>query len=307
MRVYYMHANPGPSYLHLASDLIEQKPVHTGEWQAMDTRASSMHQTHELEDVSLVWEQVPNDPSDAIPAVDTAWAREHFAERVSGLPLNPAPSHVRWPYAVRGNADHIDADSVFDHTYPERFWPKRAGLDASMFREDHREGVLKNGEHRGIRFHYGDLNDVVSLLLRNPLTRQAYLPIWFPEDTGAGFANDPDLAKFGHGELNRVPCTLGYHFMQRGSHLSMRYYIRSVDFYRHLSNDVYFAVALMRWVCAEIKRRTERAPMQLLVKPGKLVMHIANLHAFTGDKRNILNRIKLVSDYDQDDFIGGAV
>jgi len=301
MHVYYMAIdNPRPSYLHLASDLLEQKPVHTGEWQAMDTRASSMHETYELEDVSLVWDQVPDDPSGAIPAVDTAWAREHFAERVSGLPLNPSPSHLRWPYAVRGNADHIDQNSVFDHTYPERFWPKHAGWPIGENRV--RSGMM------GIRFHYGDLNDVVSLLLRNPLTRQAYLPIWFPEDTGAGFANDPELAKFGHGELNRVPCTLGYHFMQRGGYLSMRYYIRSVDFYRHLSNDVYFAVALMRWVCAELKRRTERAPIQLGIRPGKLVMHIANLHAFTGDKRNILNRIKLVSDYDQDDdFIGGVV
>src|SRR5688500_19446591 len=32
----------------------------------------------------------------------------------------------------------------------------------------------------GIRHNYGDLNDVVDMLKRNPATRQAYLPVWFP-------------------------------------------------------------------------------------------------------------------------------
>jgi len=312
VKVYHFSENnPRPAYLMLASDLLDTKPIHTGEWQAMDTSASPMHQTYELEDVSMVWEQIPDDPSHILPAVDTAWAREHFAERVSGIPLNPAPSHERWPYAVRGNADHIDGQ-VFDHTYPERIWPKHAGHDHSDIGDWWTDGGKALEDHvcggtPGIRFHYGDLNDVVSLLLRNPLTRQAYLPIWFPEDTGAGLATDPEIAKFGGPPTIRVPCTLGYHFMQRGNFLSCRYYIRSCDLYRHLSNDAYFAAALMRWICAELKRRTERGLIQLHIRPGKLVMHIASLHAFTGDKAKIRDRINLVSSYDDDEQWGAAI
>ena len=32
------------------------------------------------------------------------WADEHFDERVGGQPLNPPPSHVRWPFAQKNNA-----------------------------------------------------------------------------------------------------------------------------------------------------------------------------------------------------------
>src|ERR1041384_5480764 len=194
MRVYHFsEKNPIPTYLMLVSDLMDTKPFQTGEWQAMDVSGSALHETHELEDVTLVWDQIPSHALDTIPGIDFNWAREHFGERVSGEPLNPAPSHVRWPYAVRGNEDHT-SDTKFDHTYPERFWPEWAGDGGDR------------PANMGIRFPYGDLRDVVGLLATKPLTRQAYLPVWFPEDTGAT-------------EGQRVPCTLGYHFMQRNNRL----------------------------------------------------------------------------------------
>lgn len=275
--------SPNGSYAYLMSDLIGQPTVHTGEWQAMDTTGSPAHATHELEDVSLVWDRIPSDPSSAFPYIDLAWAREHFAERVSGIPLNPAPSHERWPYAVGGNARHM-TQKVFDHTYPERFWPQFPGhTGRNQGWNDPVTGVpvmsqpTSDGMY-GIRFRYGDLGDVVDLLARNPLTRQAYLPVWFPEDTGAH-----------HGQ--RVPCTLGYHFMQRGGRLSMRYYLRSCDAYRHLSNDVYFAMCLLRWMCAEIVLKTKDNAQPIRMRPGGMVIHISSLHAFAGDKKKIEDRI----------------
>jgi hypothetical protein len=42
--------------------------------------------------------------------------------------------------------------------------------------------------HRGIYFPYGDLNDVVEELLRDPTTRQAILPVFFPETQVIGQA-----------------------------------------------------------------------------------------------------------------------
>jgi thymidylate synthase len=131
----------------------------------------------------------------------------------------------------------------------------------------------------GIRFRYGDLGDLVDLLVRSPLTRQAYLPVWFPEDTGSH-----------HGQ--RVPCTLGYHFMQRGGRLSCRYNIRSCDAYRHLSNDVYFAAALTNWICDEVYGRTMDNEAPVRFRPGALTMHISSLHAFVSDVPKIRARIE---------------
>jgi thymidylate synthase len=277
MRVYHFSENnPKASYLMLMTDLLETTAFHTGEWQAMNTSRSSAHATHELEDVSLVWDQVPSYASVAIPAVDWDWAKEHFNERVAGVPVNPAPSHVRWPYAVRDNADHTTGE-VFDHTYPERFWPKFANEGTT--RPNGRQVFVP---HNGIRFEYGDLDDVVNLLVRAPLTRQAYLPVWFPEDTGAV-------------DGQRVPCTLGYHFMQRRGFLSCRYYIRSCDAYRHLSNDVFMAVALMNWICNAMADRTQDREMKLKVRPGSFAMHIASLHSFVGDHAKLKERLEVVS------------
>jgi hypothetical protein len=289
VKVYHFPKGPGTGqYLMLASDLIEAPVVHTGEWQTIKTEGSPMHATHELEDVSLVWDQMPEDLNTMIPAIDLVWANEHFRERVSGQPLNPAPSHVRWPYAVQGNTMHVDADARFDHTYPERFWPKHAG---------HRYKVPQGPLHKekcrgipGVRFHYGDLSDVVNLLVKSPLTRQAFLPVWFPEDTGAV-------------EGQRVPCTLGYHFMQRGGLLSCRYYLRSCDLYRHMSNDVFFAAMLTKWVTDQVWEHTRDQDQKVSMRPGGLAMHISSLHAFKGDTHKIKDRINQVSMDDDADGV----
>lgn len=177
---------------------------------------------------------------------DLPWADDHFAERVSGAPLNPPPSEAWWPHAASNAA--FKKDGIFSHTYPERFWPRHAGRDDP-------------GNNQGIRFRYGDLNDVVELLRREPLTRQAYLPIFFPEDTGAH-----------HRE--RIPCTLGYHFIRRNGHLHTVYYLRSCDFYRHFRNDLYFAVRLNLWMIEQLWAD---------VLPGTFVIHITSLHLFVND------------------------
>lgn len=296
----------------MAGDLLMQPPIHTGEWQAMDTSASDAHATHELEDVTFTM-YVPRDADQLANAIgpDLPWAEDHFNERVSGIPHNPPPSAVRWPYAFRGNADHTRCPTcgsrqpsmhpavsgggevtsrcpdpfhegqsgAFDHTYPERFWPKLAGKQHMA-----RRGFVPSDEHRGIRFQYGDLSDVVRLLVRSPLTRQAYLPVWFPEDTGAV-------------SRQRVPCTLGYHFMIRDNRLSCRYYIRSCDMRRHFVNDVYFAGRLTQWMCDAFNDMraingeppiTRHMPGELT--PGRLVMHITSLHCFVGDHEAIRER-----------------
>lgn len=198
------------------------------------------------------------------------WADDHFEERVGGFPLNPPPSAKTWPFAQAGHITHVDGDGKFSHTYPERFWPKHAGEGHPPYFcwpevEGESPANCDNGPHRGVRFEYGDLQDVVELLHTDRHTRQAYLPVWFPEDTGAT-------------EGQRVPCSLGYHFMIRQGKLHVTYLIRAVDFFRHFRDDVYMAVRLAQWVRDELVFTHESD-----IAMGNLTMHTMSMHCFQGD------------------------
>lgn len=258
----------------LARKLLDAPLLHRGRWHAQDVSKSPLHATYELEDVTLVL-MLNDDPrllaADLKP--NLPWADLHFEERVGGQPLNPAPSHLKWPWARNNSTHQSGGTQIFSHTYPERMWPKHASVNGH-------EGPLPD-EHLGIRYRYGDLEDVVSLLVRDPLTRQAYLPIWFPEDTGAH-----------HG--GRVPCTLGYHFMLTDNSLSCRYYMRSCDFVRHLVDDVYLAARLTQWIVQRVNDAWEAIdhwpsspPVPHSISPGMLRMMITSLHALRGDEHTL--------------------
>lgn len=180
---------------------------------------------------------------------DLPWADVHFMERTSGYPLNPPPSYMIWPY-YKQDENWRRVGNKFSHSYPERMFPPYT---------------------TGIRYDYGNLNDVVDMLVKDPYTRQAFLPIWFPEDTGAT-----------HGE--RVPCTIGYWFIHRDNQLSMVYPIRSCDFRRHFKNDIYLASRLLLWVLDQLK---EKDSYWESVEPGTLTMQIWNLHVFEGEQNFI--------------------
>jgi len=123
--------------------------------------------------------------------------------------------------------------------------------------------------HKGIRFDYGDLGDVIDLLEKEPFTRQAFLPIWFPEDTGVT-----------HGE--RVPCTIGYHFMRRDKFFHISYFIRSCDYIRHFRDDIYLAIRKLMWILDELKKRDPEGWKNVV--PGYYSMHIISLHCFNKEK-----------------------
>lgn len=196
---------------------------------------------------------------------DIEWCDMHFNERISGKPTNPGEAYKHWPY--HKNLDNSEFKTeVFSHTYQERFWPKQAGI----WQPGSREGLGEN--LTGIRFEVGDLNDVISQLKNNPLTRQAYLPIWFPEDTWA--ANNKE----------RVPCTLGYYFYIENEELHCNYIIRSCDAFRHFRNDLYLTLRLLDHVSREIR-----------INPGKLNFMIFNFHVFQNDIYNLNKKEKKIS------------
>lgn len=181
---------------------------------------------------------------------DQPWSEVHFKERVEGRPLNPGESYKIWPYNKDSFKDLAFMDGkLFSHTYMERYWPKDANEENNPL-----------ADKVGIRYHYGDLKDVIEQLKDNQLTRQAYLPIFFPEDTGA-------LHKM------RVPCSLGYLFEIWDGKLDCSYYIRSCDIFRHFRNDIYLTSRLMQHVAELIPG----------IEVGKLNMYVANLHLFEND------------------------
>jgi hypothetical protein len=110
---------------------------------------------------------------------------------------------------------------------------------------------------------------------RDPLTRQAYLPIFFPEDTGVG-------------DGGRKPCTLGYQFIVRDDKLHIYYPMRSCDLLRHFRDDCYLTVRLAIWVLEQLRFSLLEADKESKafwanVQLGSLAMHMTSLHCFIGD------------------------
>lgn len=263
MRIAKGHEFPW-IYDEIVEMLLAGDEVESVRWQGQSIVGRSEMTPIEVRDVVFeMW--IPKTQSEAEQTIfpNLPWAEQHFQERVCGRPLNPPPSAKTWPFAQAGHADHTDDFGMFSHTYPERFWPRHAGHDVAAYCDGSPGDECEHGSNRGVRYEYGDLTDVVNLLRTEPSTRQAYLPIWFPEDTGAN-------------EGQRVPCSLGYHFMIRGGRLHVTYLIRAVDFMRHFKDDVYMAVRLAHWIIHELGFDW--------LKLGMLNMHTMSMHVFVGDR-----------------------
>jgi len=136
--------------------------------------------------------------------------------------------------------NHMELDGKFSYTYDERIAPW--------------------------------LDNIISLLRRDPGTRQAILPIW---------RTSPDNPRVVQG-TRRVPCSMYYQFFIRdrfeGTVLDMHYVMRSCDLYTHFPFDVVFACKLGLYV-----------GKRLGIAPGRLVHTVGSLHTYYSDleKRGI--------------------
>jgi len=257
---------------HMQNDSVIVKPT---KWQSIDVSQRPEAEMREMIHIEFqtYMPTVDLDYYRSAIAPNLPWADHHFIqERISGQPINPGWTWKTWPWGHSADKFRREGEQ-FSHSYAERYWPKYAGLlnaDGEQFGADGQPP--DTAPHYGVRYKYGDLDDVVDLLVREPDTRQAYLPIWFPEDTGVV-----------HGE--RVPCTLGYHFMRRGNGIHIYYPIRSCDFYRHLRDDLYLTVRLLLWV---LGRCQELNPTDWSkVKPGLFSFWAGSLHMFVGEYRKL--------------------
>ena len=235
--------------------------IHTEKWQGFDIKDRPEAGMHEITDLFIKAdlggiEDINQYAKILLP--NLPWADEHFYERIGGLPLNPGETWKNWPWALKADHSRIFGGK-FSHTYMERYWPRYTGTAVNL-------GVTS--DMQGHRFRYGDLEDVIQLLVREPLTRQAYLPIFFPEDTGAV-----------HG--NRVPCTLGYHWIVRDGKINTFYPIRSCDYYRHFRDDIYLTIRLTLWLLERL--REVGGDYWRSVGIGSYSMWIGSLHMFRND------------------------
>lgn len=240
------------SLLKIFNNFLEQAvPAESTHWQAvpLDDRNPMYEQENIFFDINI-----ENPILDLNP--DTEWCEVHFKERVSGKPFNPGDSYKQWPYYYKdiNNDELFRQGGKFSHTYMERFWPKYAGAG------------IKTIPNMGIRYEYGDLQDVINLLKSQPGTRQAFLSIWHPEDQSNSGV--------------RVPCTIGYWFKKKGNPLNVTYLIRSCDIVRHFRNDIYLTWLLLCHVAEELN-----------LEPGTISMWIGSLHCFKSDFYYIKNKI----------------
>lgn len=249
--------------------------VHTRKWQGQDISQNRSAQMVELlhynfeSQMPQCIEEMGREIGPNLP-----WADQHFQERVSGYPMNPGSAWKCWPW----NSSTSLEGGIFNHNYMERYWPKFAGLSdhPTDTPASYRKGVEHSTQSHwqdpefkmiGIRGEYGDLQDVVELLRAEPDTRQAYLPVWFPEDTGK--------------LSGRKPCSLGYHFIMRNGKLDVVYYLRSCDLFRHFRDDVYLTCRLAKWI---LNRLREDGPsLWSRVQLGKIIIQITSLHMFVSD------------------------
>ena len=253
--------------------------VENERWQSIDISDKPGHRMKEVFNtsfaVSLNYEKLDYYREDIKP--NLPWADDHFEERVSRHPLNPGEQWKNWPWSLSADKHRTEGEQ-FSHTYMERYWPQFAGAKPGGIRPSTSDSDVNALVYpkMGIRYRYGDLDDLTLHLFTHPETRQAFLPIWFPEDTGVV-----------HG--GRVPCTLGYHFMQRMGYLHMTYYIRSCDFTRHFRDDLYLSLRLQLWMLTQLRKlqqKDERKPAPFpwdVVKPGLFVFHCASMHCFEND------------------------
>ena len=251
---------------------VLSKPVKPETWHGRDTSQLAGSTTYELTNWFRKME-LPTEDLDYYRETlkpNLPWADDHFlGERVSGDPLNPGTTWRHW-INEQAASTLLDDKGQFDHSYAERYWPKYAGkTQGGELETDYPDFP----PHRGIRFEYGDLDDLVEHLAHEPLNRQSYLPVWFPEDLKAAKIH------------KRVPCSLGYHFLCREKKLSVSYFLRSCDYVRHFRDDIYLTVRLLLWVLDQC--RLINPEYWDDVTPGELSVFIGSFHMFEGDYKAI--------------------
>lgn len=152
-------------------------------------------------------------------------------------------------------------DRLAGNLNPGRSWRKRPEIWIQFMENAHMP-------ERPGRFAYTysqrmggkHLQAIIDELIEHPHSRQLYLPVWDREK---------DWARRGK---RRVPCSLGYWFVQRGNYLNLTYMMRSCDFMTHYANDIALAAIMQEYVAIETG-----------YQPGTFTHFVGSLHAYKKD------------------------
>ena len=114
-----------------------------------------------------------------------------------------------------------------------------------------------------IRMGGSKIQKIIDEIKKHPYSRQLYLPVWWQYD----------LDKLG---VHRVPCSLGYWFVNRGGELHMTYMMRSCDFVNHWPNDVGLAARLLELVAGHSD-----------LGVGQFTQFVGSLHIYRKDVEGV--------------------
>jgi len=264
----------------LAILLNSAPPVKTERWQGVAVNTDTFELRNVNFEVPLKTLDLQHWRDDIGPS--TPWADDHFLERIGGEPLNPGVQWAFWPW---GNSASKFKSERFNHSYMERLWPKYARRtdDGKLPIRAHRGmprkyPTMDNRPKFGIAHGYGDLQDLVELLIDEPYTRQAWIPLFFPEDTGKS-------------DGGRKVCTLGYQIIVRDGRAHIWYPLRSCDFIRHFRDDCYLAIRLLFWIMEKCVQQNPKAWAGIV--PGSFSFHATSLHIFENDRKALANAHQL--------------
>lgn len=170
------------------------------------------------------------------------WAQAEFMERISAVYRNPGEA-----WRIRPDMwEEFLVEGKFDYAYNDRL---------------------------NVLFNLSVISDHLKV---NPDSRQAWLPIFFPEDV-----------QFLGGK-RRIPCSLGYYFMVRDHKVNLTYVQRSADAVAHFGNDVWLAWQMMGYMARSLELET-----------GMLTHHIFSLHSYQRDWKRLNDGIHHLINYDE--------
>jgi thymidylate synthase len=109
----------------------------------------------------------------------------------------------------------------------------------------------------------GQIFHLIERLRKDRGSRQLYAVMWNPQDS----------QWLG---TQRVPCSLGWHFMCRKDKLHMTYFMRSCDFSTHFQNDIYLALKLQHFVANQVG-----------IEMGRFTHFMSSLHVYMKDVKDV--------------------
>jgi len=150
---------------------------------------------------------------------------------------------------------------------PGRAWKTRKEVWEQFLERDKGQpmkGPSKFSYSYSERMGGNHLQTIIDELKIHPTSRQLYLPVW---------KADPDERRRGE---RRVPCSLGYWFVQREGKIHITYMMRSCDFFTHYPNDVALANIMQHYVA----RKTN-------FEVGTFTHFIGSFHVYAKDVADV--------------------